>query len=106
MKDQREKAALKRALIERVAEAFPGDFEAQALEIAALTLALEAGARQGRSEEDLSLILQEAAHQRGEAPWVMAHLELARKAVADPTKAEGVWKEALSVIQPLGMDLS
>jgi len=105
MKDQNGKAALKKAFLVKVAEAAPGNFEAQALEVAAVTLALEAGARQGLGSEALELILKEASSGRTQVQWAAEHLAHARAVMADPNSAEGIWKEALSVLQPLGMDI-
>lgn len=106
MKDQMDKAALKMAFMKRVREAFPDDFEAQALEVAAVTLALEAGARMGRTSENLALILHQASTLEALDPWAWQHLAHARSVISAPKDAEGVWKEALAVLQPLGMDIS
>lgn len=105
MKDQKDKAALKTAFLKRVAEAFPGDFQTQAEEVAAVTLALEVAARQGRSSDDLTLLVKLAAGLDAPTSWAVEHLQSARSVIASPCQAEGVWKEALAVIHPLGMDL-
>lgn len=77
---------------------------AQAL--AALTLAIEAGARSGKSPEDLQEIIQAALGSRSEESEAGIWLKWAGDVIKNPSLAEGAWKDALSILQPLGMDLS
>lgn len=74
--------------------------------LAALTLAIEAGARSGKEPEELQDIIQAALGAKSEDSEAGIWLKWAGDVIKNPSLAEGAWKDALSILQPLGMDLS
>jgi hypothetical protein len=74
--------------------------------LAALTLAIEAGARSGKEPEELQEIIQAALGIKPAESEAGIWLKWAAEIIKEPGLAEGVWRDALSILQPLGMDLS
>ena len=74
--------------------------------LAALTLAIEAGARSEKDPEELQEIILAALGRKPVESEAGIWLKWASDVIKNPSLAEGVWKESLSILQPLGMDLS
>ncbi len=106
MKDQIGGKELRGAILAKLAQKHPASVEDQARELAAITLALEAGARLGWSGEELRQLLAASVGPDQDDEPSDDLLADARRVIRDPGSAGGVWKEALAVIQPLGMDLA
>lgn len=77
-----------------------------ALALAALTLAIEAGARSDKEPEQLQEIIQAALGHKTPDSEAGIWLKWASDVIKNPSLAEGAWKDSLSILQPLGMDLS
>lgn len=77
-----------------------------ALALAALTLAIEAGARAEKSPEELQEIIQAALGRKPAESEAGIWLKWSSDVIKNPSLAEGAWKESLSILQPLGMDLT
>ncbi len=74
--------------------------------LAVLTLAVEAGARSGKSPEELQEIIQAALGRKPAESEAGIWLKWANDVIVNPSLAEGAWKDSLSILQPLGMNLT
>lgn len=106
MKDQSGKRLQREAVLQALARSAQANPDAAALDLAALTLALEAGARQGKTAIQLDKIITSVADPALAESWAVEMMQQSRSCLADRSKAKDEWKEALEVIHPLGMDLS
>lgn len=91
------------AVFQAMEQANPGS---GANALAALTLAIEAGARSGKEPEELQEVILAALGRKPAESEAGIWLKWAGDVIKNPSLAEGVWKESLSILQPLGMDLS